>query len=80
MFSLAKIFTSGIAASLLGGKHVKHTRYSYHLTLAYIMCSEFMHTMSIVKSAMGTINPWRWGRRLIANAPTVSGQQFKIYS
>ena len=34
MFSLADIFNSGVAASLLGGKHIKRTRYSYQLTLA----------------------------------------------
>ena len=35
MFSLAKVFTPGVAASLLGGSHVKRTRYSYQLTLAW---------------------------------------------
>jgi len=29
MFSIANIFTPGVATSLLGGKHVKRTRYAY---------------------------------------------------
>ena len=36
MFSLAKIYTFGIATSVLAGKHVKHTRYAYMLTLALL--------------------------------------------
>ena len=36
MFHLAKIFTPGVAASLLGGKHVKRTRQAYLLTLAWL--------------------------------------------
>ena len=36
MFPHAKIFTPGVATSLLGGRHVKHTRYSYQLTLAWL--------------------------------------------
>ena len=37
MFALAKIFNTGVAASLLSGKHVKRTRYAYQLTLAWIL-------------------------------------------
>ena len=36
MFSLAKIYTTGIASSLLAGKHVKRTRYAYNFTLAWL--------------------------------------------
>ena len=36
MFSLAKIYITGIASSLLAGKHVKRTRYAYNLTLAWL--------------------------------------------
>ncbi|MES9879344.1 MAG: hypothetical protein ABW185_00490 [Sedimenticola sp.] len=36
MFHLANIFTPGVAASLLGGKHVKRTRQAYLLTLAWL--------------------------------------------
>ena len=36
MFSLANVFTTGVAASLLGGKHVKRTWYAYQLTLAWL--------------------------------------------
>jgi hypothetical protein len=36
MFQSANIFTPGVASSLLGGKHVKRTRYAHQLTLAWI--------------------------------------------
>ena len=36
MFSLTNVFTTGVAASLLCGKHVKHTWYAYQLTLAWL--------------------------------------------
>jgi len=36
MFHLAKIFTPGVAASLLCGKHVKRTRQAYLLTLSWL--------------------------------------------
>ena len=36
MFHLAKIFTLGVVASLLGGKHVKRTRRAYLLTSAWL--------------------------------------------
>ena len=36
MFSLGKIFTPGVASSLLGGKNIKRTRYAYQLTLALL--------------------------------------------
>ena len=36
MFSSAKVFTFGVGTSLSGGSHVKHTRYSYQLTLAWL--------------------------------------------
>lgn len=36
MFHLSKIFTPGVVASLLGGKHVKRTRQAYLLTLAWL--------------------------------------------
>lgn len=33
-FFLAEVYTSGTTEPLLGGKYVKFTRYTYHLTLA----------------------------------------------
>ena len=36
MFSIANVFTPGVAASLIGGKHVKRTRCAYQLTLAWL--------------------------------------------
>ncbi|KAF5283981.1 hypothetical protein FQA39_LY17179 [Lamprigera yunnana] len=36
MFSIAKVFTSGIPASLLGEKHVKRNRHAYLLTFAWL--------------------------------------------
>ena len=40
MFQKAGIYTSGVASSLLGGKHVKRTHQAYYLTLAWLeICS-----------------------------------------
>ena len=36
MFFQAKDFTSGVTVSILGGKHVKRTRYAYQLTLVWL--------------------------------------------
>ena len=36
MFTQEKIFTPGVSASLLSGKHVKCTRYAYQFTLAWL--------------------------------------------
>ena len=36
IFSIAGIFTPGVCNSLLGGKHVKRTRYTYKLTLLWL--------------------------------------------
>ena len=36
MFFQAKVFTSGVTLSILGGKHVKRTRYAYQFTLAWL--------------------------------------------
>ena len=41
MFSMANIPTRGVASSLLGGSHIKRTRYAYHLTLSWL------HTLKI---------------------------------
>ena len=36
IFSIAGIFTPGVCNSLLGGKHVRRTRYAYELTLLWL--------------------------------------------
>ena len=36
IFLKAGIFQSGVFSSLLGGKHVKRTRYAYELTLVWL--------------------------------------------
>ena len=36
MFFPVNVFTSGVASCLLDGKHIKQTRYSYQLTLAWL--------------------------------------------
>ena len=36
IFSISGVFTPGVCSSLLGGKHVKRTRYSYELTLLWL--------------------------------------------
>ena len=36
MFSIANVFTPGVATFLLDGKHVRRTRYAYQLTLTWL--------------------------------------------
>ena len=64
MFSLAGIFTTGIATSLLAGKHVKRTRYAYQLTLAWLHVLKVQaHYYKIITAAMVMgMSPWRCGR------------------
>ena len=52
MFSIADVFTPGDATILLGGKHIKRTRYGCKLTLACLMNSECKHMTST--AMMGT--------------------------
>ncbi|KAL8609400.1 hypothetical protein ACOMHN_019890 [Nucella lapillus] len=72
MFSMANIFLSGVTASLLGGKHVKRTRYAYHLTLA------FLHVLKLRAykeycTGYGPHEPTDvWEQRLIDASPTIS--------
>ena len=62
MLPLANVFTTGIAASLLAGKHVKCTWYAYQLTLAWLyVYSKHRHMMSTATRAMGLMNTWKCG-------------------
>ena len=70
MFHLAKIFTSGVAASLLGGKHVKRTRQAYLLTLAWL---EILRKNAYDKYCQqpGPHESFEmWEQRLLATSPT----------
>ena len=71
MFSLAKIFTPGVATSLLGGRHVKRTWYSYQLTLAYL---HILKVQAYNEYCQGSYGPHEskdmWERRLSERAPT----------
>lgn len=72
MFFLARIFETGVAASLLGGKNVKRTRYAYHLTLIWLHVLELEAYEEYCKDGFGPHEPMAiWERRLVTNAPTV---------
>ena len=72
MFSLAKVFTPGVAASLLGGKHVKRTRYSYHLTLAWLHILKVQTYNEYCQESYGPHESMEmWERRLAEEAPTI---------
>ncbi|KAL8588046.1 hypothetical protein ACOMHN_061212 [Nucella lapillus] len=71
MFCLSKIYETGVAASLLGGKHVKHTRHAYHLTLAWLHLLEIEAYEEYCNAGFGPFEPMVvWERRLFINAPT----------
>ena len=71
MFSLAKIFMHGVATSLIGGRHVKHTQYSYELTLAWL---DILKVQAYNEYCQGCYGPHEskdmWERRLSERAPT----------
>ena len=72
MFSIANIFTPGVATSLLGGKHVKRTRYAYQLTLAWLNTLRIQAYDEYCHDGYGPHEPIEmWEKRLISNAPTI---------
>ncbi|KAL8625684.1 hypothetical protein ACOMHN_043959 [Nucella lapillus] len=72
MFSMANIFSSGVTASLLGGKHVKRTRYAYHLTLALLHVLK-LRAYKEYCTGYGPHEPTDvWEQRLIDASPTIS--------
>jgi len=72
MFSIANIFTPGVGSSLLGGKHVKRTRYAYQLTLAWLNTLRIQAYDEYCHDGYGPHEPIEmWEKRLISNAPTI---------
>ena len=68
LFSLAKVFTP----TLLGGSHVKRTRYSYQLTLAWLHVLKVQAYNEYCQIGYGPHEPMEmWEKRLTAIAPTV---------
>ncbi|XP_076158119.1 uncharacterized protein LOC143140875 [Alosa pseudoharengus] len=73
MFALAKIFNTGVAASLLSGKHVKRTRYAYQLTLAWLHVLKIQAYEGYCQEGYGPHESMEmWENRLRNNAPTTS--------
>ena len=71
MFTQAKIFTPGVSASLLGGKHVKRTRYAYQLTLAWLHMLKLQAYAEYCQLIWGPHETMEmWEKRLVSNAPT----------
>jgi len=69
LFSLAGIFTTGIATSLLAGKHVKHTRH-YITWLHVLKVQAYDH---YCRDGYGPHEPMEmWEKRLISNVPTIN--------
>ena len=72
MFTLANVFTTGVSASLLGGKHVKRTRYAYQLTLAWLHVLKMQAYDEYCHEGYGPHEPMDiWEKRLISKAPTI---------
>ena len=73
MFSLAGIFTTCIATSLLAGKHVKRTRYAYQLTLAWLHVLKLQAYDHYCRDGYGPHEPMEmWEKWLIINVPTLN--------
>ena len=73
MFSLAEIFTTGIATYLLAGKHVKRTRYAYQLTLARLHVLKVQAYDHYCRDSYGSHEPMEmWEKWLISNVPTIN--------
>ncbi|KAK2159307.1 hypothetical protein NP493_1729g00032 [Ridgeia piscesae] len=68
IFSLAGIFTTGIATSLLAGRHVKRTRYAYQLTLAWLHILKVQAYDHYCRDGYGPHEHMEmWEERLISN-------------
>ena len=72
MFSLAKVFTPGVAVSLLAGKHVKRTRYAYQLTLAWLHVLKVQAYDEYCHEGYGPhVTLEMWEKELVRNYPTI---------
>ena len=72
MFSFAKVFSPGVVVSLLGGSHVKRTRYLYQLTLPWLHVLKVQSYNEYCQTGCGPHEPVEmWEKRLNANAPTI---------
>ena len=72
MFLEAGIYQSGVCNSLLGGKHVKRTRYAYELTLVWLEIMK-RHSYEEYLTVLGPHEPIDiWEKRLDDNCPTVN--------
>ena len=68
MFSLAGIFTTCIATSLLAGRHVKRTRYAYQLTPAWLHVLKVQAYDHYCRDGHGPHEPMEmWEKRLFSN-------------
>ena len=70
IFALAKIFNSGVAASLLSGKYVKRTWYAYQLTLAWLHLLKLQAYEEYCQEGYGPHGDV--GESIRNNAPTAS--------
>ena len=75
VFTASNIFTTGVAASLLGGKHVKRTRNAYHLTLAWLHILECQAYSAYMEESCSGLNdvvePMDvWEQRMCRLCPT----------
>ena len=62
IFLKAGIFQSGVFSSLLGGKHVKRTRYAYELTLVWLEIIRERELMMNISVSLVPICPEMIGR------------------
>ena len=72
IFSISGVFTPGVCNSLLGGKHVKRTRYSYELTLLWLSIMKERAWEENVKAVGPHLPRYEWEKRLDDLCPTIN--------
>ena len=70
MFHLQNIFTPGVAACLLGGKHVKRTRQAYLITLAWLEIQKRNAYEKYCQQPGPQESLAVWEQRLFSKSPT----------
>ena len=72
IFVQLQVFTNSTAKSLLGGTHVKRTRYAYHLTLAFLHELKLEAYNEYLDASIGPHEPIDiWEERISTQAPTI---------
>ena len=72
IFSISGVFTPGVCSSLLGGKHVKRTRYSYELTLLWLSIMKNRAWEAYQETVGPHLLKHDWEKRRDESCPTIT--------